>query len=585
MRLRIRFGLLTGVSLLLAGAIAVTATLTIRDVQAAAGATAESQDLRREARGMLVLTLEATRYGHERVSAQWHSRWRLLQGGLKRARSTAPTAASVPDLGSALDELPPLFDALVATVDTTQGDGIAHERRELLADALVAKTQAVIEQLVYLGVELDRLRIESEQRLAWLAVLGPALMALPLVAMGSMMGRRVLVPVRQLRATMARVEAGDLSARIVATRNDELGDLKRAFTRMTESLQASARRLAENEQSLRLITDHLPARVSHYDLNDRCTFANRPFCESFGLADPEAAVGQPVDRLIPAPLYAALVPRIAAVKAGEPQFFVVSVPWVGGNRHHEFAMVPDVDPDGGIRGNYVMARDVTERVEAEARIEAALHQKDLLLREVHHRVKNNMQIISSLLQLQAAAIDAAPLRAMLAESQDRIRSMALIHEKLYQHDDFARIDFADYARGLLAVLSAAHAVNVRVEVQAEPVWLGIDQAVPAGLVLNELVTNSFKHAFPQGRAGRIVVQLQADPAGRVALTVADDGVGPGSAFSIEAIDSLGLRLVRILAEQLDAALSFEVADGFACRLAFERQPASTISRAEEGQHG
>ncbi|HWH73744.1 MAG TPA: histidine kinase dimerization/phosphoacceptor domain -containing protein, partial [Methylibium sp.] len=418
---------------------------------------------------------------------------------------------------------------------------------------------------------VDRRRQATEWRLALLAALGPALMALPLAGMGWLMTVRVLQPVGRLQQTMARVEAGDLGARLTTSRHDEIGDLKRAFTRMTESLQASTTRLADNEQRLRLITDHLPARVSHYLMDDRCTFANRPFCEAWGHRDESEVLGRTMAELLPAPLHAALQPWTAAAKTGVAQFFLVSVPSGQGRRHHEFAMVPDRAADGTVQGLYVMAREVTERVEAEARIEAALHEKEVLLKEVHHRVKNNMQIVSSLLQLQSGATESEAVRMQLAESQDRIRSMALIHEKLYEHHDFARIDFADYLHGLLAVLAAAHGRGQRLEVHAESLWLGIDQAVPAGLILNELVTNSWKHGFPDGRSGRIEVRFEALEGKRVRLSVADDGVGVAPGFQPAAHSSLGLRLVHLLAEQLDAELHFGAGPGFSCSLSFERQ--------------
>ncbi len=568
MRLRTQIGLLIGASLLLGLAVAAAAIHAVGIAQRASAAGEQSHTVLREARAMLVLTHEAARYGHERIARQWHARYRALEAGVAAARAAAPDEVEPPEVDGVMQTLPTMFEMLTSTFAATPDDALRQQRRELLVDLLVAETQAVTDEIYRWSERVDRRRQATERRIAVLAALGPALMALPLIGMGWLMAVRVLQPVGRLQQTMARVETGDLGARLSTSRHDEIGDLKRAFTRMTESLQASTTRLADNEQRLRLITDHLPARVSHYRMDDRCTFANRPFCEAWGYTDEAQVLGRTSAELLPAPLYAALQPWIAAAKAGAAQFFLVSLP---GRRHHEFAMVPDRAADGTVQGLYVMAREVTERVEAEARIEAALHEKEVLLKEVHHRVKNNMQIVSSLLQLQSGATESAAVRTQLAESQDRIRSMALIHEKLYEHHDFARIDFADYLHGLLAVLAAAHGRGQRLEVHAESLWLGIDQAVPTGLILNELMTNSWKHGFPAGRSGCIEVRFEALEGKRVRLSVADDGVGVAPGFEPAAHPSLGLRLVHLLAEQLDAELHFGPGPGFSCSLSFERQ--------------
>lgn len=574
MRLRTQAGLLIAVALLIGAGVAIEAVRSIDVARRTAAAGGLAREVLREARGMLVLTHETARYGNERIAQQWHARHAALEARIAQALAAGPGDIPPPDVATSLAALPPMYRILVDTFSAPAGDAIALDRRELLVDELIGETQAVTEEVFRWGGLIEARRQESERRLALLVALSPALMALPLLAMGWLIVMRVLRPVGRLRVMMARVEAGDLTARLVATREDELGDLKRAFTRMTEALQASTARLSDNEQRLRLITDHLPARVSHYDLDDRCTFANQPFYQAWGYSGPSSVIGRTSAELLPAPLHAALKPYIAAARADAPQFFTVSVPAEGGRRYHEFAMVPDHDAEGRVQGLCVMARDVTERVEVESRIEAALREKEVLLKEVHHRVKNNMQIISSLLQLQSGAVESAPVRELLADSQDRIRSMALIHEKLYQHHDFARIDFADYLQGLLAVLSAAHGRAARIDIQAEQLWLGIDQAVPAGLIVNELVTNSWKHAFPGVRAGTIAVRLAAGEGRQVRLEVADDGIGLAPTTDPAHSRSLGLRLVRLLAEQLDAELRFGGPPGFSCTLVFEGQVAA-----------
>ena len=208
--------------------------------------------------------------------------------------------------------------------------------------------------------------------------------------------------------------------------------------------------------------------------------------------------------------------------------------------------------------------ELTQRRQAEAHLTASLREKEVLLKEVHHRVKNNMQIVSSLLELQSDVIDDATLLAQFRESQDRIRSMALIHETLYQSQDLARLDLALYIHTLSARLAQSYNVDpqrITVWLQVEPVILDIDQAIPCGLILNELLINAFKYAFPQNRTGEVHVELHADTAQQAGLVVRDNGIGFPDDIDFHHTESLGLQLVVMLTEQLQGTIALERADG------------------------
>jgi len=167
-----------------------------------------------------------------------------------------------------------------------------------------------------------------------------------------------------------------------------------------------------------------------------------------------------------------------------------------------------------------------DAVKVEVDALASLREKEILLKEIHHRVKNNLQITSSLLRLQTARIPSPEAKQLLRESQDRVRSMALVHEMLYRSHDLARIDFGEYARSLVQQLLRSYGVDVRQvkhTIDVDHGMLGVDEAVPCGLIINELVANSLKHAFPSNRQGRIWVRMDADE-GRCTLRVGDDGV-------------------------------------------------------------
>lgn len=199
----------------------------------------------------------------------------------------------------------------------------------------------------------------------------------------------------------------------------------------------------------------------------------------------------------------------------------------------------------------------TELEEVQRQLRQSLDDKEVLLKEVHHRVKNNLQIVSSLLALQAQAQAQLPtVVEALREGQNWVKSIALTHELLYQADDLARVDFQQFATELAAHLQRAFAVPLaRVQVRASGVHLGTDAAVPLGLILNELLSNAFKYACAGGRAGHLVVAMHHDPAaGEFYLSVADDGPGLPPGFQLAQASSLGLRLVHSLARQLGGAL-------------------------------
>ena len=224
------------------------------------------------------------------------------------------------------------------------------------------------------------------------------------------------------------------------------------------------------------------------------------------------------------------------------------------------------------RINEDLKAEIARRLEAEGRIRASLREKEVLLKEIHHRVKNNLQIISSLLNLQTGQIDDERAEAIFRESQDRVRSMALIHERLYQSEDLARVDFAEYIRSLVGYLARSYsdqAGRVRVETDVGDVSLGIDTAIPCGLIINELVSNALKHGFPEGKPGRIDVHLREKRDGGYRLVVSDNGVGFPDGLDFRQTDSLGLQLVTTLVDQLEGRIELDAARGTGFRIHFE----------------
>jgi two-component sensor histidine kinase len=216
---------------------------------------------------------------------------------------------------------------------------------------------------------------------------------------------------------------------------------------------------------------------------------------------------------------------------------------------------------------------------------SALAAKELLLKEVHHRVKNNLQIISSLLYMQSESLqDLAAARA-LQDSQERVQCMALIHERLNLDGEPDRLDFREYASTLARDLFHSYGVDserIALRFELEPVSLGLNQAIPCGLILNELLTNSLKHAFPNQRRGEILVKLSWAEDQPVKLTVADDGVGLPAEFDWKESQSLGLRIMNILGRQLDGAIQRKTGGGTMFSLEFPRTALPDTNSAPAG---
>ncbi len=217
--------------------------------------------------------------------------------------------------------------------------------------------------------------------------------------------------------------------------------------------------------------------------------------------------------------------------------------------NEEMTIAPVMGPEGDISHFIAIKQDVTERKIAEEKILSSLKEKETLLKEVHHRVKNNLQIVVSLLGLQAGDEAGGRESTMLMDIRNRIMSMAVIHEKLYMSANFSEIDFHDYIRTISENLFMTFGVDrkrITLKTDFSDIRIGIDYAVPCGLIINELVTNSLKHAFPGNMTGEIAVSMTGEKGGGYVISVRDTGAGLPADFDMDKVSSLGLRLVTVL---------------------------------------
>jgi len=378
----------------------------------------------------------------------------------------------------------------------------------------------------------------------------------------------LLRPVRHLAAAAERIGRGGLGETVEVSSRHEMGELAASFNRMSKHLVTTAVSKDFLDSVLRNMQDIL--LVTNIDGTIR--LFNRQVQSLLDYEEWEL-IGQPVGLLFPdaedpfAPGGLVGPERRGAINAHETGLLTR----VGKELPVLLGVTTFLDGEEQVEGFVFTATDIAERKRSEEQIRRSLEEKELLLKEIHHRVKNNLQVISSLLSLQAQQIQDEEVLEMFGHSQHRVQSMALIHEKLYQSDELARVDFADYVRKLADNLFESYQINahhIELELEIEAVLLGIDEAIPCGLIINELVLNALKYAFPDGRDGKIWVHMSGEGEGCYLMAIGDDGVGLPADLNLADVDSLGLRLVQILTQQLKGELLVERQKGTEFRIAF-----------------
>lgn len=270
-------------------------------------------------------------------------------------------------------------------------------------------------------------------------------------------------------------------------------------------------------------------------------------------------IGKRVVDVIPLPFARRFVERLnRVIESGSLEVMEYELDVIAGRRWFEGRLAPVIQQAGATPDVVFVARDITDRKLAEERIKASLKEKEILLQEIHHRVKNNMAVISSLLNIQAREIQDERLREIFNESQTRIHALTIIHESLYQSDSLSEIKLKQYLSALTKNLSRAYrtiAGQVSINIEAEDIVFGIDLAVPCGLVVTELVSNSLKYAFPEGRAGVITVHARSGDRDEIIITISDNGVGLPAGIDVMKTETIGLRLVRnLVIRQLNGTL-------------------------------
>ena len=238
---------------------------------------------------------------------------------------------------------------------------------------------------------------------------------------------------------------------------------------------------------------------------------------------------------------------------------------------------PILDADGKLVGYSQISRDISKSKQAADQLKRSLNEKTALLQEVHHRVKNNLQVICSLLALEAKSVDDHGIAGKLHDMERRVTSMAMIHRKLYEQNDMSSVDLAEFGRDLAAQLFSCYSSNPLVNHRTEtsPTCVLIEQAIPCGLILNELITNALKYAYPEG-PGEVVISVSSEGE-TVCLGVSDQGRGLPANFEMQTSESLGMTLIEALTAQLDGQLEIGPPPGASFSIRFRRKALEPIS--------
>ena len=326
-----------------------------------------------------------------------------------------------------------------------------------------------------------------------------------------------------------------------------------ALERRSRDLEATLGALRGSEELFRTTFELAGAGIVQVSLSGRFTRANKRFCEIVGYTEGEMLELRFQDITHPDDLDEDLA-NVSRIIGGEINTYSLEKRYVCKDKSLVWVSltVSLVRDESGDPSYFIaVAEDTTKRKNTELAVQSSLAEKEVLLREIHHRVKNNMQVISSLLNLQAKNIEDARLRKMFQESQNRVRAMALIHEILYQSGHLGRIDLGEYVTKLATSLVRMYGTGpdrINIRIGAKDVTLGIDDTVPCGLVINELLSNSLKYAFRDGRTGEIGIEARLVTSDRIMLVVYDDGVGLPPDLDIRNTETMGMQLVLGLVE-------------------------------------
>ncbi|KAM3102116.1 sensor histidine kinase [Phormidesmis sp. 146-20] len=317
-----------------------------------------------------------------------------------------------------------------------------------------------------------------------------------------------------------------------------------------------------SEEKWRALSVCSPVGIFTCDVLGHVTYTN-PKCQEMGGFTLEESLGKGfADSIHPDDRHRVLTDWFTIAHSGQQHADEFRVLHRDGSlRWLQVRTAPIISDQGELVGHTGTVEDITKQKQSESQIKASLREKEALLKEIHHRVKNNLQIISSLIYLQSQRIDDPQVRQIFEDSQSRINSMALVHDSLYRSNDLTRINLSEYIQSLATRLFYTYRlqsdlVTLRMQV-GEEIFISLEKAIPCGLILNELMTNALKHGFSDERSGEIAVLLEAELPQKICLIVENNGNDLPDRFELQTIRSMGLRLVNALVNQIRGSFELE----------------------------
>lgn len=533
----------------------------VGDTLARAADPEESGELEAGVPASLRIERALERYQHALLSAQG-------EGGDPLA---APPAGFIGPVRKMQQRQPELVAGLARLGELVRGDlGQARRHLEVELDPLFEQLMPSV--YAYLSEAEDDLgdqlrgvldRTATTTRIALVTSLVAVIVAFVL---GFFVWRSIDQPIQALREAARNFGAGRLDTRLRLDSHREFGELAEAFNHMASELSSTT----VSMESLASVFDSMAAALIVFDPEGRIVNVNRATCDLVGRAR-EELIGQTFDVLCRFSAGERIGPNVPSRTSGSPLSVEKVFVRKDGSEFPVSFSGAELRTSGGPLSGYVcVAQDLTEQKRIQERLRESLSEKELLLREVHHRVKNNMQVISSLLAMQSTGGDEAVAKK-LEESQNRIRSIALIHEQLYRSTELEHIDARAYLETLASQLVQSFGIEgITLEVEVDALTLDIDQSMACGLIVNELVTNAVKYAFPGGRRGTIRVSLREGADGERVLEVKDDGRGLDGPLPARS-RSLGMSLIATLARQLRGRHEIDGTSGTRVRVTFPRR--------------
>jgi len=340
------------------------------------------------------------------------------------------------------------------------------------------------------------------------------------------------------------------------------GTFRRIRRLLEERVEVKTKQLSEKNQELEklsLVASRADNAVVITDAAGKIEWTNEAFIRLTGISG-EAATGMMGKSIAEIGIYQNIEAAITEAIAGKKSMRFeshVSTP-SGKDSWLSSTLTPVYDEDGALKKLVLVDTDITTSRLLQEKITSSLHEKEVLLKEIHHRVKNNLQIIISLLNLQSDYIKDEQTLKAVTDGQNRVRSMALVHEKFYQSEEVAEINFEEYTQKLCRFLYQSYgngSDRIKINIESDPdIAFDMDTAMPCGLLLNEIVSNSYKYAFPDERNGEIAIEFRRPAHQRIRMIIRDNGIGLPEGFSVDSAESLGMQLVQALTNQLDGKL-------------------------------